>query len=114
MGRAVELDQFALAGRAQTALAMSGRAAFAWRADAVGAEQPAQGFAAQREAFLFDELLVQVMVVEASVARACRARSGRACARAGGGGWAAAADVRQSRCAALPIARFEPFDMPRR
>ena len=33
-------------------------------------EQPSQGFAAQREAFFFDELLLEMMIVEAGVARA--------------------------------------------
>src|SRR5579871_313684 len=41
VGRAVELNEFAFAGRAQAALTMSGRATFAWRADAVGTEQAA-------------------------------------------------------------------------
>ena len=103
--RAVELDQFALTRRAQTALAMSGRSALARRTDAVDTEQPAQGFAAQREAFLFDELVVQVMIVEASVARACQSEDTEACVlgQTSAAG-AAAADVSQSRCAALPIA----------
>ena len=72
--RAVELDQFALTSRAQTALAMSGRSALAWRAETFATEQTTQGFAAQREAFLFDELVVKVMVVEAGVACACQGR----------------------------------------
>ena len=65
---------------------------------------------------LFDELVVQMMIVEAGVARACQSEDADARAlpgRAAVAG-AAAADVSQSRCAALPIARFEPFDMPRR
>jgi len=114
VGRAVELHEFAFAGRAQAALAMSGRAAFAWGAHAVGSEQAAQGFAAQRESFCFNELLVEMMIVETNVARACQSQDAVA------SGWrgalvarAAAADVCQSRCAALPIARFKPFDMPR-
>lgn len=72
VGRAVELDQFAFARGAQTTLAMGGRSALAWRAQAFPTEQSAQGFAAQREAFSFDELVVKVMVVEASVACACQ------------------------------------------
>ena len=70
VGGAVELHKLAFAGRAQSALAMSGRAAFAGRCDAAGAEQPSQGFAAQREAFFFDQLLLEMMIVEAGVARA--------------------------------------------
>ena len=101
VGRAVELDEFAFASRAQTTLAMSGRSAFAWRAQAVGAEQAAQGFAAQREAFLLDEFLVEMMIVEAGVA--CARQGEDAVARALGQtavAGAAAADVCQSRCAA--------------
>lgn len=112
---AIELDQFALTSRAQTALPMSRRAAFTWRAQASGTQQAAKGFAAQREAFLLDELVVKVMVVEAGIARACQGQDADACAlRQTTVAGAAAADVRQRRCAALPIARFEPFDMPRR
>jgi len=115
MGGAVELHKLPFAGRAQTTLAMSGRPAFAGRADAAGAEQPSQGFATQREAFLFDQLLLEMMIVKAGVARARQFQGALAYGwrRAPGTG-AAAADVCQSRCAALPIARFEPFDMPRR
>jgi len=115
MRRAVELDQFALTSRAQTALAMSGWSALTRRTNAVDTEQPAQGFAAQREAFLFDELVVQVMIVEAGVARACQSEDtdARALGQTAVAG-PAAADVRQSRCAALPVARLQPFDMARR
>src|SRR5579862_2531593 len=115
VGRAIELDEFTFASRTQTALTMSGRTAFAWWADAVGAEQAAQGFAAEGEAFVFDELLVEMMIVEAGVARVRESEDAVACAlgQATVAG-SAAADVRQSRCAALPITRFKPFDMPRR
>ena len=55
------------------------------------------------------------MIVEAGVARACQSHDplayGVGQTTVAG---AAAADVRQGRCAALPIATFEPFDMPRR
>jgi hypothetical protein len=112
---AVELDEFALTGRTQTSLTMSRWPAPTRGTNAVGTQQPTQSFAAQREAFLFDELVVQVMVVEGGIACACQGQDAEArtlgqTAMAG----AAAADVRQRRCAALPIARFEPFDMPRR
>jgi len=64
---------------------------------------------------LFNELLVEVMIVESGITRAGQAQGGLAqpigqAAMAG----PPAADVSQSRCAALPIARFETFDMPRR
>jgi len=111
---AVQLDEFAFPGRAQTALAMSGRSALAWRTEAFATEQPTQGFTAQREALLFDELVVKVMVVETGIACACQGQDAdaRTLGQAAVAG-AAAADVCQSRCAALPVARFEPFDMPR-
>ena len=58
---------------------------------------------------------MEMMIVEAGVARAGQSQDaltyGGRRARRGG---AAAAGVCQSRCAALPIARFEPFDMPKR
>ena len=102
VGGAVELDQFAFAGRAQTALAMSGRPALAWRADAVGAEQAAQGFAAQREAFLFDELLVEMMVVEAGVACAGQGEDADARALAAVRRWLGRPRLTCARAAALP------------
>ena len=83
MRRAVELEQFSFASGTQTALAMSRRAAFAGRADAAGAEQATQGFAAEGEALLLDELLMEMVIVEARIARACqseeraRVRTGR-------------------------------------
>jgi hypothetical protein len=64
---------------------------------------------------LFDVLVVQVMVVKTNVARACQGEDAETRAL-----WqmavigTAAADVRQRRCAALPITRFEPFEMPGR
>ena len=56
-----------------------------------------------------------MMVVEAGVACACQGQDAdaRTLGQATVAG-PAAAGVSQSRCAALPIARFEPFDMPRR
>src|SRR5580658_4613735 len=54
--RAVELHQLAFASDAQTTLAMSGRATFAWRAQSLAAQQATEGFAAEREAFLLDWL----------------------------------------------------------
>src|SRR5712664_394630 len=67
---AVELHQFAEARGTQAALAMSGSAAFARRAQAVFAQQPAQRFAAEREALALDELLAEMVVVEAAVSAA--------------------------------------------
>jgi hypothetical protein len=113
--RAVQLHEFAFAGGAQSALAMSGGTAGARRTDAGGAQQSAKGFAAERETFFLDELLLKMMVVEAGVASTgeredVSPHGPRQAAMAG----PAAAGVSQSRCAALPVARFEAFDMPRR
>ncbi len=76
MRGAIELHQFSFAGRAQTALAMSGRAALARRADSGRPQQTAERFAAECEAFLLDKLVVQVMIVEAGVLRASQAQDG--------------------------------------
>ena len=115
MRGAIELDEFAFAGGAQTALAMSGRAALSGRGDAFATQQTAQGLAAEGEAFLLDELLREVMIVEAGVAGAGQSEdaSAHAVGQAAVTG-AAAAGVSQSRCAALPITGFEAFDVPRR
>ncbi len=93
MGRAVELHELAFSGRSQAA----------------------QGFSAEREALCFNELFMEMMIVETGVARACQ----REDAVAGGLRGASmagttAADVRQSRCAALPITQFEPLEMSKR
>jgi hypothetical protein len=48
---AVELHELTFARRARTALAMSGSAAFAWRAEAFLAKKAAQGLATERETF---------------------------------------------------------------
>src|SRR5260370_21241875 len=76
MRGAIELHQFSFAGRAQTALAMSGRAALARRADSGRPQQTAERFAAECEAFLLDNLVVKVMIVEAGVLRASQAQDG--------------------------------------
>src|ERR1700730_8316763 len=104
----VQLHQFSFTRRAQTALAMSGRPAFAGRTDARTAEQTAEGLAAERETFPLDQFLVEVVIVEASIASTCELED--AASRAFGQSARArstAAGVSQSRCAALPVARFE-------
>ena len=81
----------------------------------MGAEQTAQGLAAEGEPFDLTELFAEMMIVETGVARASQVEDagthglGQA-ARAG----TTAAGVCQSRCAALPITGFEALDMPRR
>ena len=115
VGGAVELDEFAFASRAEAALAVSRRAAFSGGAEAFAAQQTAEGLAAEGEAFMFDELLAEMMIVEAGVAGARQTEDALAGAfgQAAGTG-ATAAGVCQSRCAALPITGFEALDMSRR
>ncbi len=72
---AVELHELAFASDAQTALAMSGSAALAGRADAGPAEQTTQCFAAEAQAFDFVELFGQMMVVEAGIFGACQTQN---------------------------------------
>jgi hypothetical protein len=111
----VEQEHFAFASAGQTALAVGRSATPAGRAQARAAEKTTEGFAAQGKAFGLTEFLAEMVIVEAGIARAGQSEDAGAqrlgkTARAG----TAAADLCQSRCAALPIARFEPFDMARR
>ena len=114
MGAAVELDDLAFPSRTQAALAMSGGASFAGWAEATGAQQAAQGFAAEREAFLFRELLAEMVVVEPGIGGAGQLQDTvpQAIRQAAVTG-PSAAGVCQSRLPALPIARLESFNMPR-
>lgn len=115
VGRAVQLHEFTFTSRAQTALTMRRWTAFARRADATGAQQATQGFAAEGEALLFNELFMEMVVVETGVTGARQSEDAFAGGlRSASVAGAAAADVSQSRCAALPIARFETFDMSSR
>ncbi len=101
--RAVELHQFAFASDAQTALAMSGRATFAGRAETLAAQQAAEGFTAEREAFLLDQFFAKVMVIEAGITGAGQLQDviPHALGQATMTG-PTAAGVCQSRLAALP------------
>ena len=67
-----------------------------------------------REALVFNELVMEMMIVEVDVFRTSQAQDGLAGAlgQAATVG-AAAAGVCQSRYAALPITSFEAFDVPR-
>jgi len=67
---AVALHEFAEACGPQAAPAMSGSTAFSRRAEAVLAQQSAQGFATERKAFALDQLLAEMVVVEAGVGAA--------------------------------------------
>jgi hypothetical protein len=88
MRRAVELHEFAFAGRAQTALTMSRWAAFARRADSGPPQQTAECFAAEREAFLLDQLVMKVMIVEAGVFQPSQAQDGLTDTVGQAGDWA--------------------------
>ena len=94
---------------------MSRGTAFARRADAGGAEQAAKSLATQREAFLLAELFAEMVIIEAGVAGAGETQDGLtgALGQAAVAG-TAAVGVSQSRGAALPVADFETFDLPRR
>src|SRR5579871_193882 len=99
----VEQNHFAFPGTGQAALAMSGSATLARRADPGRAQQTAKGFAPEREAFLLDQFFAQVMVVEAGIGGAGQLQDAiphalRQTARAG----SSAAGVCQSRLTALP------------
>jgi hypothetical protein len=98
MKAGVEQDHFAFASAGQAALAMSGSASLAGRADPGRAQQTAKGLAPDREAFLLDQFFAQVMVVEADIGGAGQmqdaiphairqaARAGPSAAGGGGGG----------------------------
>lgn len=115
MQAGIEQQHLSFAGARETAQAMSRSPSFARRAQSGRTQETTEGFAAEREAFDLTELLMEMMIVESGIAGAGQSENALAqrigqAARAG----TAAADVSQSRCAALPIARFETFDMPRR
>jgi hypothetical protein len=115
MEAGVEEEHFAFARASEAAQAMSGGTPFAGRAESGGAQEAAKGFATERETFDLIELLLKMMIVEASVAGARQGEDALA-QTLGQAAWAGtpAADVSQSRCAALPIAGFETFDVPSR
>ena len=112
MRRAVELHQFAFASGSQTALAMRGSAALAGRAQTGLAQQTAQGFAAEGEAFDLAKFFAEMVIVEAGVGGAGQANDGSA--YPGGqtaGAGPSAAGVRQSRLPLLPQTFLETFDL---
>src|SRR6267154_3541268 len=78
VGRAIQLYQFALASGSQTALAMSGNAAFAGRAQTGLAQEPAEGFAAEGEALDLAKFFAEVVIVEAGISGAGQANDGLA------------------------------------
>lgn len=94
---------------------MRGSPSFAGRAEAVVAEQTAQGLTTQREAFDLAKLFAEMMVIEAVIARAGQMEdaSPQRFQQATGTG-PPATGVCQRRLTAVPIARFEALNMPRR
>ena len=112
---AVELHEFPFARGAQTALAMSGSAAFSGRADTRLAQEAAKRLAAEGEAFDLLELFREVMVVEAEVAGARQVQDALAQRlREATGAGPPATGVCHRRLTALPIARFEALHLSRR
>src|SRR5712692_8747236 len=111
---AVEKQHLAFASAAEAALAMSRSTSLAGRAEARRTQQPAQGLAAQREAFDLAKLFAEMMVVETGVARAGQLQDARTHRlRQAAGARPPATGVCHRRLPTLPIARFETFDMPR-
>ena len=111
----VEQKHFAFTSASQTALAMSRGASFAGRPIPAPREKAAEGLATEGKAFDLRKLFAEMVIVETGVARAGQLKDAGArglgqAARTG----TAAADVCQSRFAALPVAGFEAFDVPRR
>ena len=106
------MHQFAFAGGAQTALAMSRSAAFAGRTDAGLSQQTAKGLAAEGEALDLAKFLAEVVIVEASIGGAGQTKGGlahplRQAMRAG----PSAVGVRQSRLSLLSQTFLETFDL---
>src|SRR6267154_2950440 len=111
VGRAIQLYQFALASGSQTALAMSGNAAFAGRAQTGLAQEPAEGFAAEGEARDLAKFFAEVVIVEAGISGAGQANDGLAYpGRQAAGAGPSAVGVRQSPLPLLPQTFLETFD----
>ncbi len=64
---AVELHELAFASDAHTALAMSGSAAFTWRAATFLAQHAAEGLATKGKTFDLVEFFTEVMIVETGI-----------------------------------------------
>ena len=78
MRGAIELHQFPFTGGTQTALPMSGSAAFTRRTDAGLAQESAQGLATEREALDLTKFFAEMVIVETSIGGACQANHGLA------------------------------------
>ena len=101
MRTTIELHEFAELRGTHTALAMNGSTALSRRAETLHTQQPAKGFAIEREALALDKFFAEVVIVEAGVGAACQlhdalAHGVRQAAVAG----SPAISVRQSR---LPV-----------
>jgi hypothetical protein len=92
---------------------MSGSASLAGRAQTRGTQHPAQGFAARRQAFDFDQLLAERVIVKTGVASAGQVQdAGAQAIREAARARPPAAGVCQSRCACLPITKIEALHTP--
>jgi len=112
MGGAIELDQFAFAGRSQTALTMGGSAALPGRPQTGLPQETAQGLAAEGEALDLAKFFAEVVIVEAGVGGAGQAQYSLAHrGRQATGTGLSAVGVRQSRLPLLPQTFLETFDL---
>lgn len=110
--RAIELHQFALACRAQTALTMGGSAALAGRPQPGLPQQTAESFAAQGEALDLAKFFAEMVIVESGIGGARQphhslAHPGWQPAGAG----PSAVGVRQSRLPLLLQTFLKTFDL---
>src|SRR5258708_14779388 len=109
---AVELHEFAEARGTRAALAMSGSTALARRAEAIAAQQAAQRFATEEEAFTLDQLLAELVVVKAGVNAACQLHDAPAHGvRHAAGTGRAAVGVSQSRLPVFAHTLLQAFNL---
>ena len=64
---AIQLHEFAEPSRTHSTLTMSGRSALSRRAETVLAQQAAQGFPTERKALALDQLLAEMVIIEADI-----------------------------------------------
>jgi hypothetical protein len=108
------LHEFAEPCGTHAALAMSGSTPLSGRAEAVAAQQSTKSFATERKALALDQLLAEMVIVEAGIGAARQLDDPLAHGvRQTTGAGTAAVGVSQSRCAALPVTGFVALDMPR-
>src|SRR5258707_12436932 len=109
---AVELHEFAEASGPQAALAMSGSPALFGRAEAGLAQQAAQRFATEGKALALDQLLAEMVVVEAGVSAGCQLHDASADGvRQAAVTGPAAVGVSQSRLPVFAHTLFQAFNL---